>query len=307
MTIQFEGVYERDMDLLFMRMIASDVDFVREFFLKADQLSEKGYDKKAFTVEQVAHSVMTVDGESDIQAILTIEGKRIALLIEDKIDAVAMPDQASRYTIRGEKAVKRGDYEEFYVFIIAPKAYLGSNSEAKKYAHPIAYEDIQKTLRDHFDLALITHALSEANNVRLPRDAKVTAFWDELYDFVDQNYPGIFQLHGHKGLERSGTPGQWITISCPKPYGIQIKCDRAVVDLEVRGYADKFSEFSERNKVLIEEKRLYLRAATKSLAIRKYVEPVDFSQPFETQIPALRIAFDAARELQDLTLKLKTD
>ena len=307
MNIQFESVYERDMDLLFMRKMAGDKDFVRNLFLKGEQLTTKGYDRADFSVEKVTHSVMTEDGESDVEAVLSIEGKKIALLIEDKIDALAMQEQAARYTIRGEKAVQRGEYDEFYVFIIAPENYLNSNSEAKKYTHRISYQEVQKYLKDDFDKALISHALSNENSVRLPRNSSVTAFWDRLYDFVDEKYPGIFRIHGYRGLERSGQAGQWISMSCPKPYSIQIKSDRGYVDLEVSGYADRFPQFSNKNRDLIEEKRLYVRAATKSLAIRRYIEKIDFTQPFETQIPSLTIAFDAAKELQDLISKLKID
>lgn len=305
MTIQFEGVYERDMDLLFMRKIASDKDFVRKFFLEGAQPAARGYDKESFTVEKVAHSVMTEDGESDIEAVLSLGGKKIALLIEDKIDAIAMPEQSARYNKRGQKAVDRGDYDEFFVYIIAPRDYLNSNAEAKKYAHRVAYEDIHDNLEDEFEKAVIGHALSDANNVRLPRNSTVTKFWDQLYDFVNDHYPGVFQIHGQRGLERSGQAGQWVSMSCAKPYSIQIKSDRGFVDLEISGYADRFSQFSNDNKDLIDERQLIIRAASKSLAIRKYVEKIDFTQPFETQESALSIAFDAAKELQDFIPKLK--
>ena len=58
MIIQFDGIYERDMDFLFMRKISEDEEFVRKFFLSGDKLVEKGYDKAGFTVEKVSHSVM---------------------------------------------------------------------------------------------------------------------------------------------------------------------------------------------------------------------------------------------------------
>ena len=305
MTIQFDSVYERDMDMLVMRKLAQDKAFVRRFFLGGRELAERGYDKEEFSVEKVAHSVTTEDGESDIEAVLSIGGKRVALLIEDKIDAVAMPDQAARYSLRGQKAVDRGDYDEFYVFIVAPKDYLNSNAEAKKYAHRVSYEDILESVEDEFERAMISYSLTDANNVRLPRDAAVTAFWDRLYDYLDDNYSGIFQVHGHRGLERSGQAGQWISISCCKPYSIQIKSDRGYVDLEISGYADRFAQFSNDNKALIDEQRLYVRAASKSLAIRKYIGTIDFTQSFDSQTPALKVTFDAAKELQDLIPKLK--
>lgn len=305
MKIQFAGIYERDMDLLFMRKIATDNSFVHEFFLNNEAFLKKGYDTSIFSVESVSHSVRTEDGESDIEVVLSIGGKKIALLIEDKIDAIAMPEQAARYNKRGDKAVSRGDYDDYCVFIIAPKDYIKSNAGAKNYPGKITYESIQEKLKDEFEKAVMRQALSDSNIVRLPRDTKVTEFWDQLYDFLNEEYPEVFQVHGHKGLERSGAAGQWISISCAKPYSIQIKSDRGYVDLEIGGYADRFSQFSEKNKELIDRKQLYIRAASKSLAIRKYIDKIDFTEEFEDQKSALIKAFDATKELQDLIPKLK--
>lgn len=305
MIIQMDSVYERDMDFLFMRKLVQDKEFVRKFFLNSNELSNERYNSAEFTVEKVAHSVMTEDGESDIEAVLSIEGKKVALLIENKIDAVAQPEQASRYVIRGRKAKARGDYDEFHIFIIAPNDYLSSNAEAKKYANRISYEDIRDSMNDEYERAVISYALSDANIVRLPRNAVVTAFWDKIYDYLDENYPDVFQVHGHRGLERSGEPGQWISMTCAKPYSIQIKSDRGYVDLEIGGYAEKFAQFSKDNKKLIDEKRLYVRTASKSLAIREYIQTIDFLQPFDSQIEYLKTAFDTAKMLQDLIPKLK--
>ena len=308
MKFQFgKGVYERDIDLLLMRRIATDKEFVRKFFLSADELAAKGYDKADFTVEKVAHSVMTEDGESDVEAILSVGDRRIALLIEDKIDAPAMEEQSARYSVRGEKAIARSDYDEFYVFIVAPEKYISGNAEAKKYANKITYESLQKGMDEGFEKAMIEYALSDANIVRLPRDAVVTAFWDQLYDFVEEKYPKAFKLPGYKGLERSGEKHQWITMPYPlKPFIIEIKTDRGYVDLEIGGYGDKFEKFSKANREVIEERNLCIRSASKSLAIRKHIESkIDFTAPFDSQIPALTEAFDAAKELKDLIPWLK--
>lgn len=305
MTIQFDSIYERDMDLLFMRKLAEDKAFVRQFFLESEEMAAKGYSGEEFTVEKVAHSVMTEDGESDIEAILSICGKKIALLIEDKIDAKAQPEQAARYVIRGDKAVACGDYNEYYIFIIAPADYLKRNGEAKKYKNKISYEDVVKSSENEFEKAVISYALSNANIVKLRRSKVVTEFWDKLYDYVDENYPETFRMQGHKGLEKSGIPGQWITMTCAKPYTLEIKCDRGYVDLEIGDYSDKFKKFYEDNKKLIDEKKLYIRGASKSLAIRKYVHQIDFTQTFDSQKEVLKEAFDAAEELQNLISKIE--
>lgn len=91
-----------------------------------------------------------------------------------------------------------------------------------------------------------------------------------------------------------------------KPFIIEIKTDRGYVDLEIGGYGDKFEKFSKANKEVIEERNLCIRSASKSLAIRKYLKSqIDFTASFDSQIPALTEAFDAAKELKDLIPWLK--
>lgn len=302
MEISFEAITERDMDLFLMRKFSIENDPIRTLFLK-----EIGYENKGLSVIDVAHSVSAEDGESDIEIILEDKGHRkYALLIEDKINAIAMKNQEGRYSIRGNKAVNRGAYDEFHVFIVAPEKYLRGNTEAQKYPHKISYESIQETLTDPFDIAVMNRALdiSKRGYVTL-YNRIVTEFWDRVYDFVDENYPNTFKIHGERGLARSAAPGQWITINCNNQFRLQIKSDRGYVDLEINGYADKIKDFYQDNRDLIDEKKLYIRLASKSLAIRRYIECIDFSKPFEEQEVALKIAFDAAKDLQDLIKVLK--
>ena len=196
MEIRFESITERDMDLLLMRKISCDKKFLEDVFIKAIPLEDE-----KLSVVNITHSVFTEDGESDIEVILKNENKKkIAFLIEDKINAPAMENQADRYITRGEKGKARGDYEDYHVFIVAPDKYLKGNSEAKKYKNKISYESIKEKLDDPFEIAVINRALgiSKQGYVTL-YNKTVTDFWDRLYDFVEENYPGQFKIHGRKG------------------------------------------------------------------------------------------------------------
>lgn len=57
-------------------------------------------------------------GETDITVICNIDGEKLAFLIEDKIDAIAMPEQHDRYAKRGQKGVVNNEYAGFDVFIV---------------------------------------------------------------------------------------------------------------------------------------------------------------------------------------------
>ena len=289
------------MDLMLMRKLSYDAAFLSRLFL-----SQIGLENCSIGAMSISHSVFTEDGETDIEVILTLEnGRRVALLLEDKIDAQAMDQQSGRYHIRGDKAVKDGRYDEYHVFIVAPQQYLDTNAEAGKYPHRISYETLREHLTDPFEKAVIGKALEGYGGVKLARNQQVTAFWDKVYDYVDENYSGVFRIDGERGLPRSGLPGQWITIRCNNKFEITIKSDRGYADLEIKNYADKFETFCKDNKALIDEEKLFIRTASKSLAIRKYIAPIDFTMPFETQEPALRTAFDAAKELQELVHLVK--
>ncbi|MBQ7703454.1 MAG: PD-(D/E)XK nuclease family protein [Firmicutes bacterium] len=300
-NISFEGITERDMDILLMRKLSGDLDFLRQFFL-----SETDHADCVINSLTVSHSVVTEDGESDIEVVITTDDqRRVALLIEDKIDAPAMDDQAARYTIRGNKAVSNDKYDEFHVFIVAPEKYLKTNTEAAKYPHRISYESVKDSLTDPFDIAIIDKALKGYGGVALARNQQVTEFWDKVYDFADEYYPGTFRIEGKRGLQRSGNPGQWITIDCNNRFVINIKSDRGYTDLEIKNYADKFETFCKDNKDLIDDTKLFIRTASKSLAIRKYTSLIDFTMPFDTQELALRNCFDAAKELMELIAVIK--
>ena len=98
----FADVTEHDMDLLFLEEFVCSDEFLKLF---TQQIGVSN--ARVLSV----HSSLTdfVLGESDITVVLESDGKRIALLIENKIDAIAMPEQAARYNLRGEKGVARGD------------------------------------------------------------------------------------------------------------------------------------------------------------------------------------------------------
>ena len=261
MDIKFDNIYERDMDMLLMRQFIKNNDAFISLFMKKSNLEDN------YSVLKVENSVMTNDGETDVEAILSIGGKRIAFLIEDKIDAIAQPDQARRYEIRAEKAKTSGEFDEYFIFIVAPQKYLDGNKEAANYAYRLSYEDIRNTLSDEFDIAAIDCALAESKKGYVPiEDRNVTRFWNKMLDYVDERFPDTFTFYSKKG-DIHGSSAWWVSIKSGKGTKIVIKSDRGYVDLEIAGYTERFQEFSKANQELLDSKRLFLRMASKSLAI----------------------------------------
>lgn len=301
MDIVLKNIIERDFDFLIMRCFYRTDISVIGLFCKETGIE---WSENCF-IESISHSVTTSDGESDVEIIFNMNNQKIAFLIEDKIDAIAQPGQAKRYKIRAEKSIEEGRFDKYFIFIVAPQKYLDGNKEASNYDYRISYEQISEVIDDNFDKAIVDKALDESKHGYVPiEDKKVTEFWEHIYEYVEQNYSNKLSIQGKRGESR-GSSARWISFNSGRDTTIRIKADRGYVDLEISGYADKFQEFSKKNQSLLDEKQLYVRTASKSLAIRKYTEVIDFECGFYEQIDNIEDAFRKARELQELVKDLK--
>ncbi len=190
---QFSTLRERDMDLLFLEEIGSDPGFAK---LIVNQTKWVGRD---FTVDSIELSHTETNlGESDITVILTIENAKCAILIEDKIDAPAMPRQYQRYVERGKLAVESGVYTDFDICILCPEKYYHQNEEAQKYDHFISYE----MCAGYFEIApspihSIHHAQIQAAILKAKKPPSVTlnenanAFFIAYKAFQKAHYPAL--------------------------------------------------------------------------------------------------------------------
>ena len=106
---RFNTIRERDMDLLFVERAMTDIDFIRLLVSKTDL---KGSEVSIVHAE-LSRTEYDL-GESDITLILKVDDKRYGFLIEDKIDAIAMPEQHSRYIERGKVGIKNKEYLESF-------------------------------------------------------------------------------------------------------------------------------------------------------------------------------------------------
>ena len=174
---KFSDVLERNMDLLFLEEFVSSPEFLEIFISKINITKAQ--------VLEIEHSkVHSEFGESDMTVIIETNGKRHGLLIEDKIDAIAMPEQYDRYVIRGNIGIENGDYESFDVFIVAPKKYLNENNEAQKYPNKVTYEECD-TLEDHG-----VHFRSYRSNGQRLLDISFSEVKSDVSDSNDGNISG---------------------------------------------------------------------------------------------------------------------
>lgn len=296
MDIKIEKVLERDIDLLVINKIINDRKILN-FFVEKVGLSNY----ELFSVE---HSHMDLElGESDITIIVKKENKKIALLIENKIDAPAMDLQPERYIKRGNKGIESNLYDDFKVFIIAPKQYITSNIYAEKYPNKISYEELKEIMNDdEYAISLLDKAIEEKEKGYMVLENKmVTEFWKKYYAFIKNNYPKI-KIHEVNGPR--GSKASWPElITDYKQIKIIHKADRGYMDLTFSKMAENISIFNK----YIDQKIInnYKVVETgKSLAIRIEVPCIDFKNKFEDYIEEMDICMKSATELYDLLSKI---
>ena len=292
------------MDMLFLEEFACSGEFLKIFT-----------DKTGIGVADVRSLYSSKTdarlGESDITVVVEAEGIKQALLIEDKIDAIAMPDQAGRYFQRGEKGTNDGEYEKFHVFIIAPQEYLDLNSEAQKYQYQIPYEQILGYFeklggpRAEFKIRQIKQAIEkQKHGYQVEKDNAVTDFWNKYDDYQKVNYPELMPYfkRGDKG-SNAAWPRFNTVIDGLYMYH---KTNSGYIDLTFDRCADKTVLISEMVTQCIgnyHQTGFSIHKTGKSAALRLCVPVLDMQKPFEEQITSVEECFKAIKKMTDIAGK----
>lgn len=295
MNIRIEKVLERDIDLLIINKII-DNDKLLNLFLNKINKSE-------YKIVSIEHSQMDKElGETDTSIILTNNMNKIAILIENKIDAPFMNEQPIRYYKRGNKGISDGLYDEYYVFIIAPREYLNTHNEVKEYDNHISYEEIREVLDDLYSKTLIDKAIEEKKNGYIViENERVTKFWENFYKYIKDNYSTIKinEIHGPRGNDAN-----WPEFKTFYPnVKIKYKFDKGNLDLtfsKMGEYPDTFHKYV--NNLL--DKDMTIEKINKSMVIRLQIPIISFNAEFIDYEKEVKEALDKSLRLYDLLNKI---
>ena len=295
MEFSIEKVSERDIDLYIINKFINDSKF-KELFLKKINCQN-------YQVCKCLHSFSDENGESDIIIILENDNRKIGLLIEDKINAIAMPKQYERYILRAEKQKHEGLFDNYYIFIIAPKSYIDSNNEAQKYDNKISYEEILDYISgDVYGESLIKKAIEEKKKgYDVVENKAVTLFWEKYYEMVENRFSDL-KLNRYEGAR--GSDANWPIFFTPiEKIQIFHKSDRGFVDLTIRSVSQYYFEVYDIVKNVLKE-NMTLQKTGKSLAIRIRVPKIDFEKDFKEQEENVIKCLEVVRELQKFMRKI---
>lgn len=303
MDIKFLDVTERDIDMIILEEFASSKDFANIFL---DKIGLSGAE-----VVSVEHSKTDIElGESDITIIVKNGCMKHAVLIEDKIDAIAQPNQCQRYFARGELGIRKAEYNSFDVFIVAPEKYIKEDKEAEKYPNKVLYEDLVKYFneksdeRSKFKLVQLEQAIQhQKSGYKVIENKKVTEFWDKYIDYQKKEYPQL-ALYDSKGPK--GARSMWPTYkTVHKDVTIVHKTEKGSVDLSFRGGYERIHllvRFFEESIEEFNKMDTIIETAGKSAVLRKRVPIVDVFETFEKQESAIKDAMEVVKEFNEILL-----
>jgi hypothetical protein len=306
MEHKFRDILEHDMDMLMLEEFACSNKFAKIF------LNKVGIDN-AIVISTWQSKTDNELGESDMTVVFDCDGKKIALLIEDKIDAIAMPEQPSRYSLRGDKGIQDGDYDNYYVFIVAPRQYLDINEKAKEYPNRVSYEELKEYFeelddtRSSFKLAQLNLAIEkQKNGYQVVKNSLVTDFWNKYVDYKNKFFPKL-NLAVHSDIKP--TNGVWPHFRANK-VGVFIyhKSNVGNIDLTYSGQANKIEDIKKFLANIVGnyyEQGYNVVKTGKSCAIRISVPIIVFAKPFEEQKEYVHQAFLAVEKLYELSIKLE--
>lgn len=300
-------IEERDVDIMLMRYLVNPA-FVMKFFIP-EKSKYEDTDVKDIHVLEVNHSVQNFAlGESDIEVLLEIKGKKVMLMIEDKIDAVEQPKQPERYQKRLDKYIKQKVCEDGIVYLVAPKKYIDAHGE--RYEHRVKYEAMKdgEFITDPFDRRILELALhrSEKGYQKVPND-DFTIFWTDIAALIKEEFDISFEDMIDDKDSIRGSKSNWMRIKYDKSYMIVIKINKGTVEVEPRGnnknaaLLNKFdkisSEFSDVKKIKSGEKTVVGVEIDKRL---------DIASPVKEQDEAVKSLIDKVRVMKDVIKRLES-
>ena len=295
----YNGVSEHDMDLLFLLLFSADTEFVRLFLSKASI--------DADCIEVVSIELSKTDpilGESDITVLLIVDKKKVALLIENKIDAIAMPEQASRYFERGDQGITMKEYDKYCSFIVCPQKYFDDNDEAKKYPYLVTYENVIDFLKTKKNSTYRTYcqqieqAIDKAKKPpKVVINENANRFFRKYKDYQEENYPELDLV------TKRNSNGYWAqyTTRFGAVY-LYHKIESGYVDLTFNKAADRIDELTIVSEWLKRHSVLNVSAVqtNKAAALRVIVPHLNMQIPFEdNDIRNIEICFSTIKELID--------
>ena len=292
-----DGVTEREIDLLVLMALHCSPGF-RAF------LVSKTAGPSDFEFLGAWRGVYDNLGECDLLVLIRdAKGRRVAIMIEDKIDASFQPSQASRYRQRGERGRALERWDRFITCLCAPKAYAEPIGHGESWDAILTYEEIETSLAAQGDAfaSFVCGALRQAADKQRSGgfvvSQQASAFWVQYRRLQREEFPGL-KMTALAEVQSANDP--WPRFAAgmlPPRVKLEHKPWKGCVDLTFQDL--KFEDLRSRLDGRLPANLEMCRTAPSS-AVRATVPPLEATKPFEPQIEAAKEAFRAAEAILQL-------
>lgn len=299
---QIESVIEREIDLLLLMALHSSPSF-RAF------VAEKAADASELEFIDAWRGVADQTGESDLCALFKDgDGRRLAVLIEDKIDAAFQPEQAGRYRKRGVLGVGIGHWDRFVTCLCAPERYAAPLSDASEWDAVVTYEEIQARLAASGDSfapfvrCVLARAIDQQRSGTFAPNTAASAFWREYKRFQRNDFPNLSITYVGEVQSINEPWPRFAAGELPPDVLLEHKAWKGCVDLTFKGTTCEAlrQRLGERLPSGCEIARVGASAA-----VRMRVAEISHAQPFAPQAKAVGDALRAVGVLLKLWRELR--
>lgn len=190
-----DRIEERDVDLMLLEEVTCEPAFQD---LVASLTLGPG---RGWTFLEASNSVSTAShGESDLIVLYGLGERIMAVMLEDKITAAFMPEQADRYRLRGDQGIADGLWTEYVTVLVAPRRYLDADHQGHVFDCYVSYEDLMPHFRRDgagargaWRAGLLTRACGGARGSVYNRvaDAVTTAFFHDYWAVASAHFPDL--------------------------------------------------------------------------------------------------------------------
>jgi hypothetical protein len=190
-----DRIEERDVDLMLLEEVSCETGFQKLIVGAAlDPLCDWAFVEAANSISTVSH------GESDLVAIFQSGDRVAAVMVENKIAANFMHEQADRYRRRGERGIADGHWTEYVTVLMAPRRYLTADLHGHVFDRHLAYEDLlvwfqreDAGRRGAWRAALLERACGGTKSTVYKRvvDEATTAFFIDYWGIAARDYPAL--------------------------------------------------------------------------------------------------------------------
>jgi hypothetical protein len=297
-----DSIEERDLDLLLLTALHISQDF-------RTALIEKFAGMKPVEFLGAWRSVFNQYGETDVLVLVRVDGgDRLALMIEDKIDAIFQEQQAERYRRRGNLGIAEGHWDRYLTCLCAPKAFAEPQVTSGDWDRVVFVEDIEQALAaiDGLSASFLRRAIRQAvekkENGGSHENAHATEFWRRYVELCREEFPDVMMSPLRRRQTEYDPWPRFASNELPANVRLEHKAWKGHMDLTFQKRS--YREVTERLSGMLPP-GLTVANTSPSAAVRASTSRLVATDSFDPQIEAVRTSFKTVRRLIALWPELR--